>query len=316
MAFLKPGDTVMGLSLDHGGHLSHGHPVNFSGMLYNFVQFEVEENGFIDMAKVRELALKHKPKMIVAGFSAYSRDMDWKGFKEIADEIGAVTLADIAHIAGLVAAGVIDSPVPYFDVITTTTHKTLRGPRGALILCKKEHAKAIDRAIFPGMQGGPHDHINAAKAVAFLEALKPEFKDYAKQVIANAKVLAQELMDRGYKIVSDGTDNHLMLVDTMVSRQVPGKIAEKALERAGISCNKNMVPFDPRSPFDPSGIRLGTPAVTTRGMGENEMRQIAEWIDRVLSNVEDHSIQETVLEEMHEFCKDFPVPGIEMEGLE
>lgn len=312
MAFIKPGDKVLGLSLDHGGHLSHGHPVNFSGMLYDFVRYGVEEDGYIDMDKVREIAIKERPKMIVAGFSAYSRNMDWKRFKEIADEVGAYTFADIAHIAGLIAGGVIDSPVPYFDVVTTTTHKTLRGPRGALILSKEEHAKAINKAVFPGMQGGPHDHINAAKAVAFKEAMQPEFKQYAKQVVANAKTLATELMNRGFKIISNGTDNHLMLIDMIKSKGIPGKDAEKALENAGISCNKNMVPFDPRSPFDPSGIRIGTPAITTRGMKESEMTQLAIWMDQILSDHENESLQKQVLGEIKELCKDFPVPGIEI----
>lgn len=310
-ATIKPGDKVLGLSLDHGGHLSHGHPVNFSGLLYDFVRYGVEENGYIDMDKVEEIALREKPKMIVAGFSAYSRNMDWKRFKEIADKIGAITFADIAHIAGLIAGGQLDSPVPYFDIVSTTTHKTLRGPRGAMIMCKEAYAKAIDKAVFPGMQGGPHDHINAAKAVAFAEALKPEFKEYARQVIANAKVLADELMKRGFKIVSNGTDNHLMLIDTMDSRGVPGKDAEKALELAGISCNKNMVPFDTRSPFDPSGIRMGTPAITTRGMKEEQMKILAGWIDEVVSNSADAAIQAKVLAEVKEVCKGFPVPGIE-----
>jgi len=313
MAFIKPGDKVLGLSLDHGGHLSHGHPVNFSGMLYDFVRYGVEENGIIDMDKVREIALKEKPKMIVAGFSAYSRNMDWKRFQEIADEIGAYTFADIAHVAGLIAGGVIDSPVPYFDVVTTTTHKTLRGPRGALIMCKAKHAKKVNRAVFPGMQGGPHDHINAAKAVAFLEALQPEFKTYSAQVVANSKALAAELMERKFKIISDGTDNHLMLIDMIKSRNIPGKAAEHALESAGISCNKNMIPFDERSPFDPSGIRIGTPAVTTRGMKEENMKQLAKWMDEVLSDHENEETQKRVLSEVRELCKGFPVPGIEIE---
>jgi glycine hydroxymethyltransferase len=312
MAFLKPGDKVLGLSLDHGGHLSHGHPVNFSGMLYEFSRYGVEEDGYVDMDKVREIALKEKPKMIVAGFSAYSRNMDWKRFKEIADEIGAYTFADIAHVAGLIAPGVIPSPIPHFDVITTTTHKTLRGPRGALIMCKKEHAKAVDKAVFPGMQGGPHDHITAAKAVAFKEALKPEFKTYAEQVIKNAKALAEGLMKHGFKIVSDGTDNHLMLIDTMASKNATGKIAEKALESAGISCNKNMIPFDTRSPFDPSGIRVGTPAITTRGMKEAEMQLLADWMNEVLKDPENEDTQKRVLGEIKELCKGFPVPGIEI----
>jgi glycine hydroxymethyltransferase len=309
-AFLKPNDKVLGLSLAHGGHLTHGHPINFSGQLFDFVQYELEkETGRIDMDKVREIALREKPKMIVAGFSAYSRDMDWKRFKEIADEVGAYTFADIAHVAGLIAGGQIESPVPYFDVVSTTTHKTLRGPRGAMIMCKKEYAKAIDRAVFPGMQGGPHDHINAAKAVAFLEALQPEFKVYSAQVIKNAQVLAEELIKFGFDIVSNGTDNHLLLID-MTSKNSTGKIAEKALESAGISCNKNMVPFDQRTPFDPSGIRIGTPAVTTRGMKEDEMRIIAKWMNDVCENPEDKSIQDRVREEVKTLCQNFPIPGI------
>lgn len=311
MAFLKPGDKVLGLSLDHGGHLSHGHPVNFSGMLYDFVRYGVEEDGRIDMDKVREIALKERPKMIVAGFSAYSRNMDWKRFKEIADEINAFTFADIAHIAGLIAGGVIDSPVPFFDVVSTTTHKTLRGPRGALILCKEKYAKQIDKAIFPGMQGGPHDHINAAKAVAFKEAMQPEFKVYASQVIRNAQVLADELMDNGIKIISDGTDNHLMLIDAS-SKGCTGKEAEHALEKAGISCNKNMIPFDTRSPFDPSGIRVGTPAITTRGMKEDEMRQLGKWMNEVMENVHDETVQSRIASEVKDLCMKFPVPGIHL----
>lgn len=310
MAFLKPGDKVLGMSLAHGGHLSHGHPVNFSGVLYDFVQYGVQEDGYIDYDEVERLAREHMPKMMVAGFSAYSRNFNWKRFKEIADEIGAYTFADIAHIAGLVAAGVVDSPVPYFDVVTTTTHKTLRGPRGALIMCKKEHAKAVDKAVFPGMQGGPHDHITAAKAVAFGEALKPEFKEYATQVIKNAQAMADELVKLGFEIVSGGTDNHLMLVNTMSGHNVPGKVAEKALEHAGISCNKNMVPYDPRSPFDPSGLRLGTPAITTRGMKEEESRQIARWIDKVMRDPENESVLAEVKEAVKELCVKFPVPGI------
>ena len=311
MAFLKPGDKVLGLSLDHGGHLSHGHPINFSGILYDFVSYKVEhDTGRVDMDKVREIALKEKPKMIVAGFSAYSREMEWERFKEIADEVGAYTFADIAHIAGLIAGKQIKNPVPFFDVVSTTTHKTLRGPRGALILCKEKYAKDIDRAIFPGMQGGPHDHINAAKAVAFQEALQPEFQEYAAQVIKNAKVLGEELINYGFKIISDGTDNHLLLID-MNSKNTTGSIAEKALEDAGISCNKNMIPDDPRTPFDPSGIRIGTPAVTTRGMKENEMKIIAKWINDVVENPENEELKAQIKADLEELCKDFPVPGID-----
>lgn len=311
MAFLKPGDKVLGLSLDHGGHLSHGHPINFSGILYDFVSYKVEKDtGKIDMDKVREIALREKPKMIVAGFSAYSRNMEWQRFKDIADEVGAYTFADIAHVAGLIAAKLIDNPVPFFDVVSTTTHKTLRGPRGAIILCKEKYAKNVDRAVFPGMQGGPHDHINAAKAVAFKEALQPAFKDYAAQIIKNAKVMGEELIMHGFKIISDGTDNHLLLID-MNSKNTTGKIAEQALEDAGISCNKNMIPDDPRTPFDPSGIRIGTPAVTTRGMKEEEMKIIAKWMNDIIENPDDEELKARIKQEVHELCQKFPVPGID-----
>lgn len=304
MAFLEPGDKVLGLRLDHGGHLSHGHSVNFSGRLYNFVQYGVSpETGIIDMDSVREIALREKPKMIVAGFSAYSREIDWLKFKEIADEIGAYTFADIAHIAGLVAAGVVSSPVPYFDVVSTTTHKTLRGPRGALIMCKEKFAKQIDRAVFPGMQGGPHDHITAAKAVAFAEALKPEFKEYSTQVIANAKCLAEELMARGYKIISGGTDNHLMVVD-LNSKNLVGKEAEIALENIGISVSRSTIPNDPNPPMNPSGLRIGTPAVTTRGMKEAEMKILADLIDRALTKQADTEI---LKQEVKVLCQKFPI---------
>ncbi len=311
-AMLEFGDTVLGLKLDHGGHITHGLPISYSGKAYNFVQYEVnKDSGIIDMEQVRKLAHEHKPKMIVAGFSAYSRDIDWKQFKEIADEVGALTMADISHIAGLIAGGVLESPVPYFDVVTTTTHKTLRGPRGAMIMCKKEHAKAIDRAVFPGHQGGPHDHIVAAKAVAFHEALQPEFKEYAKQVQSNARKLAEALIERGFEVVSGGTDNHLMLID-LTNKGVTGKQAQDALDEAGITCNKNTVPFDQRSPMDPSGIRIGTPAITTRGMGEGEMVKIAEWMDRIISDHENEELQTEVKAEVKEMCANFPVPGIKV----
>ena len=307
MAFLEPGDKVLGLRLDHGGHLSHGHKVNFSGRLYNFVQYGVNpETGIIDMEEVRRIALAEKPKMIVAGFSAYSREIDWKKFKEIADEVGAYTFADIAHIAGLVVAGVVSNPVPYFDVVSTTTHKTLRGPRGALILCKEKYAKQIDRAVFPGMQGGPHDHITAAKAVAFGEALKPEFKEYAKQIILNAQALAQALLAKGYKIVSGGTDNHLMVVDLSVKGLV-GKEAEIALESIGISVSRSTIPNDPNPPMNPSGIRIGTPAVTTRGMKEAEMQIIADLIDEALMNYEQPEKLATLKEKIAELSTSFPI---------
>ena len=307
-ATIKPGDKVLGLKLDHGGHLSHGHPVNASGMLYDFVQYEVDEDtGEINMDKVREIALKEKPKMIIAGFSAYSRNIDWKKFKEIADEVGAITFADIAHIAGLVAGKAIESPVPYFDIVTTTTHKTLRGPRGAIIMCKEEYAKAIDRAVFPGMQGGPHDHMTAAKAVAFKEALQPEFQEYAKQTIKNAQALCAYLMDKGYKVVANGTDNHLIVVDTFASKEIPGKEAEIVLDEVGISTSRSTVPFDPRKAFNPSGVRLGVPAVTTRGMKEAEMAKIGEFIVDALANKDDKAKLAEIREGVKTLCAAFPL---------
>lgn len=307
MAFLEPGDKVLGLRLDHGGHLSHGHHVNFSGRLYNFVQYGVnDETGIIDMEEVRKIALEEKPKMIVAGFSAYSRNIDWKRFKEIADEVGAYTFADIAHIAGLIAAKLIESPVPYFDVVSTTTHKTLRGPRGALILCKEKYAKAIDKAVFPGMQGGPHDHITAAKAVAFAEALKPEFTEYSRQVIMNAQALSQALIEKGYKIISDGTDNHLMVVD-LQNKGLAGKDAETALEDIGISVSRSTIPNDSNPPLNPSGLRLGTPAVTTRGMKEEQMLEIAALIDEAIINRNDKEKLLALKDRTKELCRAFPI---------
>lgn len=311
-ALLNFGDTVMGLKLDHGGHITHGLPISFSGKAYNFIAYEVDkETGRIDMEAVRKLAHEHKPKLIVVGFTAYPRDIEWKKFKEIADEVGALTMADISHTAGLIAGGVLESPVPYFDVIMTTTHKTLRGPRGAMIMCKEKFAKDIDRAVFPGMQGGPHEHTIAGKAIAFGEALKPEFKEYAAQVKKNAAHLAEELKKRGFTLVSGGTDTHLILVD-LTNKGVPGKIAQAALDTVGITLNKNTVPFDTRSPMDPSGIRLGTPAITTRGMKEKEMELIAGWIDRVISNISDTELHKQIKEEVKEMCLKFPVPGIKI----
>lgn len=310
-ALLQPGDKVLGLSLDQGGHLTHGHPMNFSGKLFNIIPYTVnKETEEVDMDEVERIALAEKPKMIIAGFSAYSRTLDWKRFKEIADKIGAYTFADIAHISGLIAGKQLESPVPYFDVVSTTTHKTLRGPRGAIIMCKEQFASAIDKAVFPGVQGGPHDHINAAKAVAFAEALKPEYQTYTKQIIINAKRLAAKLSEKGYRIVSGGTDNHLMLVDVFGSKGVTGKEAEKVLEQVGISVNKNMVPYDQRKPMDPSGIRLGTPALTTRGMQEAEMDVVADLIDRAISNRNDQAKLDEVKQAVIDFSLKFPVPGI------
>ncbi len=308
MAFLNPGDKILGLKLDHGGHLSHGHPVNFSGMLYNFVQYEVDsKTGRIDMEAVRKLAKKEKPKMIVAGYSAYSREVDWKEFKKIADEVGAYTFADIAHTAGLIAAKLLENPVPYFDVVSTTTHKTLRGPRGAVIMCQEKFAKKIDRAVFPGMQGGPHNHVTAAKAVAFGEVLSKDFKIYARQVIKNSKVLAQEFLKKGYEIVSGGTDNHLFVLD-LQNKNIGGHDAEVILEKVGISVSRSTVPNDLKSPMNPSGIRIGTPAATTRGMKEKEMKQIVFWIDKALINMNNNEILAQIKKEVKKMCLQFPLP--------
>ncbi|MBW8887795.1 MAG: serine hydroxymethyltransferase [Fibrobacteres bacterium] len=309
MALVKPGDKVLGLKLDHGGHLSHGHPVNFSGRNYTFAQYEVDEKTHrIDMNKVREIALRERPKMIIAGFSAYSRDIDWKAFKSIADEVGASTFADIAHVAGLIAGKALESPVPFFDVVTTTTHKTLRGPRGAIIMCKESFAKEIDRTVFPGIQGGPHDNINAAKAVCFKEALQPSFQDYARQTIKNAQAMAGELMKRGYKILTDGTDNHLMVVD-LRSKNLTGKVAEIALEKVGISCSRSTIPFDTRKAMDPSGIRLGSPAFTTRGMGLSEAVQIAALVDEAIMNAANDGKLASIGGAVKELCRKFPLYG-------
>lgn len=311
-ALLEFGDTVMGLKLDHGGHITHGLPIAYSGKAYNFVQYGVSnETGQLDMDEVRKMAREHKPKMIVAGYTAYPRDIDWKAFREIADEVGAISMADISHTAGLVAGKVLESPVPYFDVVMTTTHKSLRGPRGAMIMCKEKFAKSIDKAVFPGLQGGPHEHIIAGKAVAFGEALKPEFREYAMQVKKNAAHLADELMKRGFKLISDGTDTHLILAD-LSNKEIAGKEAQNALDFVGITLNKNTIPNDPRSPFDPSGIRLGTPAITTRGMKEAEMEQIADWMDRVVQHITDENTLLKIREEVKTMCLKFPVPGVKL----
>ncbi|MCM2276241.1 MAG: serine hydroxymethyltransferase [Candidatus Didemnitutus sp.] len=286
-AVLQPGDKLLGMNLSHGGHLTHGNPANFSGKLYNFCQYGVrEDNGLIDYDELAAVALREKPKMITVGASAYSRVIDFARMGEIARSVGAYLFADIAHIAGLVASGVHPSPVPHADFVTTTTHKTLRGPRGGLILCKAAHAKAIDSAVFPGTQGGPLMHVIAAKAVCFGEALKPEFKTYSQQVVKNAAALADAMVARGYKIVSGGTDNHLMLVDLRAKLpNLTGKVAQETLDKANITCNKNTVPFETRSPFQASGIRLGSPAMTTRGFKEAEMQEIATLIDTVLTAI-------------------------------
>ena len=309
MAFLEPGDKVLGLKLDHGGHLSHGHNVNFSGRLYNFVQYGVSsETGLIDMDEVRKIALKEKPKMIVAGFSAYSREIDWQKFQDIADEIGAYTFADIAHIAGLIAGKQLSNPVPIFDVVSTTTHKTLRGPRGAIIMCKEKYAKKVDSAVFPGMQGGPHNNMTAAKAVAFHEALKPEFEEYSKQVIINSKVMASEFIKLGYDIVSGGTDNHLFVI-SLVNKGIVGKEAEKVLEKVGISVSRSTIPNDPNPPMNPSGIRIGTAAMTTRGMKEKEAEMVANLIDKAFKNKDNDDLLLKIKDDIKTLCNEYKIPN-------
>jgi len=309
MALLSPGDTILGMALPHGGHLTHGSKVNFSGKLYHSVSYGINvETGLIDYEQLESLAAEHQPKMIVAGFSAYSQLIDWARFRKIADSVGAYLLADMAHVAGLIAVGLYPSPVPYADVVTSTTHKTLRGPRGGLILAKanEEIEKKLNSAVFPGTQGGPLMHVIAAKAVSFAEALQPEFKTYQKQVVANACAMADTMQSRGYSIVSGGTKNHLILVD-LINKDITGKDAEAALGLANITVNKNTVPNDPRSPFVTSGLRLGTPAITTRGFREKEVTQIAHWIADILDNMEDESVIAGVREQVITLCNTFPV---------
>ena len=303
---MKPGETYLGMNLQNGGHLSHGSPVNFSGLLYKVVPYGLrEDTERIDYDEIRKLALEHKPKMIISGASAYPRIIDFAKIKEICDEVGAVMMVDIAHIAGLVATGLHPSPVPYADFVTTTTHKTLRGPRGGMIMCKEKWAKALDKTIFPGLQGGPLMHVIAAKAVAFKEALEPSFKEYQQQILDNAQALAAGLKERGFRLITGGTDNHLMLVDVR-NKKVTGKVAEKALDKAGITANKNTIPNDPESPFVTSGLRLGTPAVTTRGMKTSEMTKIAEFIDRALTAPDDEANLAQIKKEVVELCNKFP----------
>ena len=324
MTFLNTGDTIMGLDLAHGGHLSHGSPVNFSGKLYNVVSYQVDRNtGRVDFDSVRKSALEHKPKLIICGGSAYPRFIEFENFRAIADEIGAFLMADIAHPSGLVAAGLHPSPMPYCDVVTTTTHKTLRGPRGGMIMLGKDFenkwgavapktgrtkmiSELIDSTVMPGIQGGPLMHIIAAKAIAFGEALQPEFKKYAQDIIDNAHAMSEALLEKDYQLVSGGTDTHVILID-LSNKGVSGKAAEKTLERAGITVNKNMVPFDKRSPFITSGIRLGTPAITTRGMGKGEMKKIVQFIDQILNDIENDTIVENVKLDVKSLCKFFPL---------
>lgn len=304
-AVLEPGDTVLGMNLSHGGHLTHGSPANASGKLYKFIPYGVEENtGRINYDEVEKLAIENKPKLILAGASAYPREIDFKRFKEIADKVNAIFMVDMAHIAGLVAAGLHQNPVEYADIVTTTTHKTLRGPRGGLILCKEEYAKIIDKAIFPGYQGGPLMHVIAAKAVCFGEALKPEFKTYQEQVVKNAKKLAEELVKLGFNLVSDGTDNHLMLID-LRNKGITGKKLEKRLDEIGITVNKNAVPFDTEKPTITSGIRIGTPAVTSRGFKEEDMVEIAKIIDMTVESYKDK--KEEIIERVQKICNKYPL---------
>ncbi|MFT6399607.1 MAG: glycine hydroxymethyltransferase [Bradymonadia bacterium] len=312
-ALLDPGDTVMGLGLPHGGHLTHGWKVNFSGRQYNAVQYAVDrETELIDYDAVRALAHEHKPKMIIAGITAYPRFIDWEFFRTVADEVGAYFMADIAHISGLVAAGVHPSPVPFADVVTSTTHKTLRGPRGGMIMCKSALAKKIDRAVFPGLQGGPHNNTTAGIAVAAAEAATDSFREYAQRVVDDAKALGEALSSRGYRLITGGTDNHMLIVD-VTNKGVSGKKASKALDRAGIVCNFNSIPFDPRKPFDPSGIRIGAAAVATRGMGPDTMETLAGWMDEVITAHEDDAVIDRVRNEVREFVTDYPAPGLETE---
>ncbi|MCO6046488.1 serine hydroxymethyltransferase [Aeoliella sp. ICT_H6.2] len=314
LALLEPGDTVLGLDLAHGGHLTHGMHLNISGMLYNFISYGVRKDDHrLDFDQIASLAREHKPKLIVAGASAYPREIPHDKFAEIAQEVGAKLMVDMAHYAGLVAAGLHNSPVPVADVVTTTTHKTLRGPRAGLILAKKEYAKVLNSRVFPGTQGGPLMHVIAGKAVCFREALEPDFKQYGQQVIDNAQTLATVLLDGGLNLVSGGTDNHLVLVD-VTPLGIGGKTAEEVLDRCGITVNKNMIPYDERKPVDPSGIRIGTPALTTRGMGPEEMRTIGHWMLEALRSADDESVHERIRGQIREMCVDYPVPAAALEA--
>ncbi|MEK7664811.1 MAG: serine hydroxymethyltransferase [Patescibacteria group bacterium] len=308
-AVLKPGDKVLGMDLSHGGHLTHGHPVTSSAKIYRFVRYKTGASGKIDYDELEKMAVQERPKLILAGFSAYTRQIDYEKFRDIAEKVGAITMFDIAHIAGLVAGKAVPNPVPFFDIITTTTHKTLRGPRGGMIMCRQQFAEAIDKAVFPGFQGGPHMNNIAALAVALGEALKPSFRIYTKQVIKNAKVLEQELKKYGFKLMFGGTDNHMVLVDVFSSKGITGKNAEKALDEIGITINKNMIPDDPRKPMDPSGVRIGVPAITTRGMKEKEIKIIANWINSAIENHNDKKTLIKLRKDVIRLCKKFPLPS-------
>ena len=306
-ALLKPGDTILGMDLSHGGHLTHGHPVTSMSKIFNFIRYKTDkETGLIDYDNLLEMAKEHQPKLILVGYSAYSREIDYQKVQQIADEVGALTMADIAHIAGLIAAGVMNNPVPIFDIVTTTTHKTLRGPRGGMILCKEKWAGKVDKAVFPGLQGGPHEHNIAGKAVAFGEALKPEFKVYATQILKNAKALENKLKEHDYKIMFGTTENHLLLIDVS-NKNLTGKQAQELLDSVGITCNKNMIPDDPRSPMDPSGIRLGTPAMTSRGFVEQDFELVGELIAKTLANPEDQQIHSDIKQQIQQSTAKYPL---------
>ncbi len=314
MAFLQPGDTVLGMELSHGGHLTHGAPVSHMGKIYNFIRYKTlpEEQGRIDFDELRKTALESKPKMVLCGYSSYPRDYDYAEFKKIADEVGALTMADVSHIGGLIAGGAMRNPCDAgFDFVTTTTHKSMRGPRGGMILCKAEHRKTIDKSVFPGMQGGPHMNAVAGVAITLGKALQPEFKQYCAQVLKNAQVLAQTLLESGAQLITGGTDNHMMVIDTVASFGINGRVAEETLDAVSITTNKQIIPDDPNPPLRPSGIRLGTPAATTRGMNEPEMRQLGQWITKALKSHEDAAVIQSIREEVEGLCRQLPVPGIQ-----
>ena len=314
MAFLQPGDTVLGMDLSHGGHLTHGAPVSHMGKIYNFIRYKTlpEEKGRIDFDALRKTALESKPKMVLCGYSSYPRDYDYAEFKKIADEVGALTMADVSHIGGLIAGGVMRNPCDAgFDFVTTTTHKSMRGPRGGMILCKAEHRKAIDKSVFPGLQGGPHMNAVAGVAITLGKALEPEYKQYCTQVLTNAQVLAQTLMENGANLITGGTENHMMVIDTVASFGINGRVAEETLDAVSITTNKQIIPDDPNPPLRPSGVRLGTPAATTRGMKEPEMKQLAQWITKALKNHEDPAALQSIRAEVEQLCRQLPVPGIQ-----
>ena len=313
LAFLKPGDTVLGMDLSHGGHLTHGHPVSHMGKIFNFIRYKThpEKQGWIDPDEIMALALEHKPKIILCGYTSYPRDLDYSIFRKAADAVGAITMADVAHIGGLIAGGVMRNPFDYgFDIVTTTTHKSLRGPRGGMILCKAQYAKDIDKSVFPGLQGGPHMQTIASIAVTLGKALQPEFKEYAAQILKNSKVLAETLMAGGIKLITDGTDNHMMVMDTTASFGLGGTESEQILDKVGITTNKQVIPDDPNPPLKPSGVRLGTPAATTRGMKEPEMKMLGEWIVDALKHPTDEAYLAGLKEQVKEMCLKFPVPGV------